>query len=237
MRTDVTFAIQQFGMSERRACKLVNLDRSSYRYEPAPDHNAQLRQELVNLARQKPRYGYRRLHALLTRRGHHSSPQRLYRVYKREGLAVRRLKRKRLARPAAQLPYLHRANQEWALDFVSDALATGRSVRVLAVVDAFTRECLILEVDTGLSSQRVTRSLEQIIERRGIPQSIRCDNGLNASEKFSNERRSVAARSRCELSARLASKNSVPEMVFHRYRIPLSIINTRSAWEHSLDSA
>jgi putative transposase len=93
MRTDVTFAIQQFGMSERQACKLVNLDRSSYRYEPAPDHNAQLREELVSLAKQKPRYGYRRLHALLTRRGHHSSPQRLYRVYKSEGLAVRRLKR------------------------------------------------------------------------------------------------------------------------------------------------
>ena len=69
MRTDVTFAIQQVGMSERRACKLVNLDRSSYRYEPAPDHNTQLRQELVDLARQKPRYGYRRLHALLTMAG------------------------------------------------------------------------------------------------------------------------------------------------------------------------
>lgn len=65
----MAFAIQQFGMSERQACKLVNLDRSSYRYEPMPDHNAQLREELVNLARQKPRYGYRRLHALLVRRG------------------------------------------------------------------------------------------------------------------------------------------------------------------------
>src|SRR5947209_3465563 len=88
-------------MSERQACKLVNLDRSSYRYEPMPDHNAQLREQLVDLARQKPRYGYRRLHALLLRRGQSSSPQRVYRVYKREGLAVRRLRRKRLSRPAA----------------------------------------------------------------------------------------------------------------------------------------
>lgn len=173
----MAFAVQQFGMTECRACKLVNMDRSSYRYEPAPDRYAKLRQELVHLARQKPRYGYRRLHALLTRRGHPSSPQRLYRLYKSEGLAVRRLKRKRLTRPAALLPYLHRANQEWALDFAADALATGRGVRVLAVVDAFTRECLVLEVDTGRSSQRVTRSLEQVVERRGIPQSIRCDNG------------------------------------------------------------
>jgi putative transposase len=177
MRTDVAVAIQQFGMSERRACKLVNIDRSSYRYEPAPDHNAQLRQELVDLARQKPRYGYRRLHVLLTRRGRSASPQRLYRLYKQEGLAVRRQKRKRLVRPAALAPDLHRANQEWALDFVSDALATGRGVRVLTVVDAFTRECLALEVDTSLSSQRVTRSLEHIVEHRGIPQRIRCDNG------------------------------------------------------------
>src|SRR3954447_3011241 len=112
-------------MSERQACKLVKLDQSSYRYEPMPDHNAQLREELVNLARQKPRYGYRRLHALLLRRGQSSSPQRVYRIYKREGLAVRRLKRKRLSRPAALLPHLHRANQEWALAFASDALATG----------------------------------------------------------------------------------------------------------------
>jgi len=177
LRTDVAFAIQQFGMSERQACKLVNLNRSSYRYEPMPDHNAQLREELVNLARQKARYGYRRLHALLLRRGQNCSPQRVYRVYKREGLAVRRLRRKRLSRPAALLPHLHRANQEWALDFASDALATGRGIRVLAIVDAFTRECLTLEVDTGLSSQRVTRSLEQCVERRGVPHTIRCDNG------------------------------------------------------------
>jgi putative transposase len=177
LRTDVAFAIQQFGMTERRACKLVNLDRSSYRYEPRPDHNAQLRQELVNLARQKPRYGYRRLHALLTRRGHTASLQRLYRIYNREGLAVRRLKRKRLFRPAALVPYLYRPNQEWALDFASDALGTGRGIRVLAIVDAFTRECVALEVDTSLSSLRVTRALENIIEQRGTPQAIRCDNG------------------------------------------------------------
>jgi putative transposase len=184
MRTDVAVAIQQFGMSERQACKLVDLDRSSYRYEPVPDHNGHLRQELVDLARQKPRYGYRRLHVLLMRRGHSASPQRVYRLYKQEALPVRRLKRKRLTRPAALVPHLHQANQEWALDFVSDALATGRGVRVLTVVDAFTRECLTLEVDTSLSSQRVTRSLEQIVERRGVPHSIRCDNGLNATSFF-----------------------------------------------------
>jgi putative transposase len=177
MRADVAFAMEQFQMSERRACKLVDLDRSSYQYNPRPDHNAQLREELVLLARHRPRYGYRRLHALLTRQGQNTSVQRVYRVYKQEGLAVRRLRRKRLCRPVAQTPNLWQANQQWSLDFVSDALATGRGIRVLTVVDAFTRECLALEADTSLSSQRVTRALEQIIERRGQPQTIKCDNG------------------------------------------------------------
>jgi putative transposase len=176
VRTDVAFACEQLGVSERRACKLIALDRSSYRYEPRSDHNAALRQELVNLARQKPRYGYRRLHALVTKRGFPVSAQRVYRLYRAEGLMVRRLKRKRLARVAVS-SHLVRSNQEWALDFVSDALATGRGIRVLTVVDAFTRETLSLEVDVSLSSRRVTRALEEVVERRGNPEAIRCDNG------------------------------------------------------------
>jgi putative transposase len=79
--------MKEHGMSERQACKLVGMDRSSYRYEPRSDRNAQLREELLALARQKPRYGYRRLHALLERKGHKASAQRVYRLYNREGLA------------------------------------------------------------------------------------------------------------------------------------------------------
>lgn len=163
MRTDVAFAYQQFEVSERRACKLMGVDRDSYRYEPRPDRNAQLRLALVELARQKPRYGYRRLHALLVRRDHSASVMRIYRLYRAEGLAVRRLKRKRLSR-LAMASHLVRSNQEWALDFVCDTLGTDRGIRVLAVVDAFTRENLSLEVDTSLSSRRVTRSLEGVID-------------------------------------------------------------------------
>jgi putative transposase len=176
VRKDVAFACEQPGVSERRACKLIEVDRSSYRYEPRADHNAELRQELLDLARQKPRYGYRRLHALLTRRGSPVSAQRVYRIYRQEGLMVRRLKRKRLARVYVG-SHLVRSNQEWALDFVSDSLATGRGIRVLTVVDAHTRENLSLEVDVSLSSRRVTRALEAVIERRGTPEAIRCDNG------------------------------------------------------------
>jgi len=117
-----------------------------------------------------------RLHALLSKRGIAVSAQRVYRVYKAEGLMVRRLRRKRLSRVAVA-SNLVRSNQEWALDFVADAPATGRGIRALTVVDAFTRENLSLEVDTSLSSRRVTRALEAVIERRGMPEAIRCDNG------------------------------------------------------------
>jgi hypothetical protein len=100
-------------MSERQACKLVGMDRSSYRDEPRSDRNGQLREELLVLARQKPRYGYRRLHALLERKGYKASAQRVYRLYNREGLAVRRLKRKRLTRVPVSSRLLVRANQRW----------------------------------------------------------------------------------------------------------------------------
>ena len=128
-------------MSERTACKLLGVERSSYRYEPRPDRNMELREALVKLARQKPRYGYRRLHVLLERRGHEVNVKRVYRLYLEERLA----------------PRLIRPNQEWAMDFIVDGVATGRMVRILSVVDAYTRECLALEADTSLGSGRVTR--------------------------------------------------------------------------------
>lgn len=156
MRRDVAFAREQYEISERRACKLMGVDRSSCRYEPRPDRNARLREALLALARQKPRYGYRRLHALLERGQHSASVMRVYRLYRAEGLAVRGQQRKRLAR-AATASHLVRRNQEWALDFACDTLGNGRGIRILAVVDAFTRENLSLEVDTSLSSHRVTR--------------------------------------------------------------------------------
>jgi len=134
------------------------VERSSYRYEPRPDRNIALREELVKLARQKPRYGYRRLHALLERRGYEVNVKRVYRLYAEEGLAVRRRKRKRLVRDRVLEPRLIRPNQEWAMDFIVDGLATGRMVRILSVVDAYTRECLALEADTSLGSGRAAHA-------------------------------------------------------------------------------
>ena len=173
----MAFAQANYSLSERTACKLLEVDRSSYRYEPRPDSSAELRMEMVKLARQKPRFGYRRLHVLLTRRGFRVNVKRVHRLYVEEGLAVRRRRRKRLVRERAGEARLTRANQEWAMDFIVDSLATGRMVRILSVVDAFTRECLALEADTSLGSGRVTRVLDRLIEERGRPENVRSDNG------------------------------------------------------------
>ena len=173
----MAYAQAEHGLSERTACKLLDVERSSYRYEPSPDRDAELREELVKLARQKPRYGYRRLHALLSRRGHEVNVKRVYRLYVEERLMVRRKRRKRLVRERGAEPRLTGANQEWAMDFIVDGLATGRMVRILSVVDAYTRECLALEADTSLGSGRVTRVLERVIGERGRPENVRSDNG------------------------------------------------------------
>jgi putative transposase len=176
-RQDVAFAMEKYRLSERHACELNSLDRSTYRYEPEPDRNAQLRARLTELARQRPRFGYRRLGVLLEKDGEVVNHKRLLRVYQEAGLAVRRRERKRLARERVGMPVLTRPNQEWSIDFVSDALANGRAIRSLTVLDDFTKESLAIEVDTSLSSLRVTRVLDGIIAERGKPDGLRLDNG------------------------------------------------------------
>ncbi len=187
----MAFAQAEHGLSERTACKLLGVERSSYRYEPRPDRNAELRAELIKLARQKPRYGYRRLHVLLERGGHEVNVKRVYRLYVEQGLSVRRKKRKRLVRERAAEPRLTGPNQEWAMDFVTDGLATGRMVRILTVVDAYTRECVALEADFSLGSGRVTRVLERAIAERGRPETVRSDNVLTREGKAEEKRRSL----------------------------------------------
>ena len=176
-RRDVAFVIAEYRYSERQACKLLEMDRGSYRYEPRPDRNAELREQLIMLARQKPRFGYRRLWAVLDRGGHNVNVKRVYRLYRQAHLAVRRLKRKRFVRTAPVNALLCAPNQEWALDFVSDGVASGRGIRMLTLVDGFTRECPAIEVGVSLGSRRVTRVLERVIDERGAPKSLRCDNG------------------------------------------------------------
>ena len=149
---------------------------SSYRYCTRRSDES-LREKPVRLAREKPRYGYRRLQVLVEREGERVNHKRLWRLYRESGLCLKRKKRRHCVRVGSPRPALTGANEEWALDFAHDVIAAGRNIRVLSVVDAFTRECLALEVDTGFASRRVTRVLDEIVARRGRPQAIRCDNG------------------------------------------------------------
>jgi len=167
---------QEYAFSQRRACAVLLLAVSSYRYQSTRSDQP-LRRQLVELAREKPRYGYRRLQVLLGRAGVVVNHKRVHRVYREAGLALRRRKRKHCVRAGAPRLQASAANQEWALDFVHDAVESGRAIRVLSVIDAYTRECLALEVDTSFASRRVTRVLEQLVEERGRPMAIRCDNG------------------------------------------------------------
>ena len=112
-RRDVALIMAEHGLAERYACRLLEVDRSTYRYEPRPDRNAKLREALVQLAKQQPRYGYRRLWALLCRQGWVVDVKRVHRLYKAEGLMVRRIKRKRLTRAVTTNPLLVRPNQEF----------------------------------------------------------------------------------------------------------------------------
>lgn len=172
----------EFAASERHVCELIEIPRSSCRYRSRRDDSS-LWQQLVELAQQKPRFGYRRLHILLRRKGQHVNHKRVHRVYRAAGLCVRRIRRKRLTRSYTPSAVLSAPNQEWAIDFASDVTAGGTRLRVLSVVDAFTRECLALETDTSLPSRRVTRVLQAIVNQRGAPRFLRSDNGPEVSSR------------------------------------------------------
>jgi putative transposase len=173
----------EFHSSERRACELMEIPRTSHRYESRRDDRG-LRERLMELAREKPRFGYRRLHVLLCRDGaERVNHKRVWRVYRELGLSVKRTRRKRLQRMLRPRPVLTAANQEWAIDFASDVAASGQRLRIFSVVDSYTRECLALEVDTSMPSRRITRTLGQVMAARGGPVSIRSDNGPEMSSR------------------------------------------------------
>lgn len=170
---------ERWAMSERRACKVVGVNRSSLRYRSRGGDDGALRERLRQLAAERRRFGYRRLYLLLRREGVLVNHKRVYRLYREEGLCVRRRGRKRVAREA-RLPLFapESPNQRWCLDFVSDVLAWGRRIRLLCVIDAFTREALAIEVDTSLPGTRVVQVLERLVHNQGAtPEEIMLDNG------------------------------------------------------------
>ncbi len=156
-RQDVAFALAKFSISQRRACELLQIDRSSCRYQRRPERDPEIKQHVVEIATTHPRYGYRRVTAVLKRAGRHVNRKRVWRWRKELGVQVRRKARKRLQRTAPAAQTITAADQLWAMDFVSDAAANGQTLRALTVIDVHTRECLAIEVATSICSRRVAR--------------------------------------------------------------------------------
>ena len=175
-----------YGLSERRACDLARFSRSSFRRRSLRQAgDERLRRRLLELARERPRFGYRRLHIMLQREGWQINHKRVYRVYRELNLAVRCKKRKQVA-AANRRPRIVplRADIQWSLDFMRDTLSSGRVFRTLNVVDDATRECLVIEVDTSLSGHRVARVLDRIAAKRGVyPSRLVLDNGPECTSK------------------------------------------------------
>jgi putative transposase len=166
-------------MSERRACRVIGAHRRTIRYRRrVPDDEGKVRERLRALAAERPRWGYRRLHILLKREVGVINHKRVQRLYRLEGLAIRRRARKRVAREArgTQTP-VWRPGETGAVDFMQDMLADGRRFRTLNVLDTVTRECLAIEVDTSLPGRRVVQLLDQLVVWHGAPKRITLDNG------------------------------------------------------------
>jgi putative transposase len=167
-----------YEVSERRACSVLGTDRTAVRYRSRRRDDGAVRARLRELASIRRRFGYRRLHILLRREGIVMNHKKLRRLYREEGLKVRRRSgRKRAVGTRAPMTIPQGPDQRWSVDFLSDALADGRRFRILAIVDDFTRECLLLVADTSLPSLRVVRELDALIATRGRPAMIVSDNG------------------------------------------------------------
>ncbi len=170
--------VERFKLSERRACRLIGVRRSSYRYRVKRREPIELREKLRALAEQRKRFGYRRLYVLLRRQGLRINHKRVYQVYRQEGLSLRLRRRKRRSSAVrAPLPTPQRPNQRWSMDFVSDFNGG------VTVVDEFSRYCVALEVDTSIPGARVVEVLERLAEKDRLPEVIVTDNGPEFSGK------------------------------------------------------
>jgi transposase InsO family protein len=177
-RREVVRQLQGLGLSERQALRLVGMSASTLRYKPREDGNESLRERLKELAGQHRRHGYRMLHSRLRIDGWAINVKRTYRVYREEGLMVRKRRRKKLPVPERQpLVRPMQPNEVWSMDFLFDELANGRRVKTLTVVDDCSKEVVQIVADTSIPALYVTRVLDQVSVERGLPRVIRTDNG------------------------------------------------------------
>lgn len=170
-------------MSARRAMRIVGLSRGTAHYRSCRNDDV-LREDLRTIAGERRRFGYRRLAIMLKRKGHRYNLKKIYRLYREEGLMVRRRKgRKRALGTRQPLPKPDRVDQVWSLDFMSDVLSDGRRFRVFGVMDQCSRECLRLIADTSIGGVRVVRELDYLLTTRGKPSCIVSDNGTELTSR------------------------------------------------------
>ncbi len=165
-------------ISERMACSLVGLSRASMRYQPRSTETPELADRIKAIALERRRFGYRRVHQMLRREGLQVNHKKVYRLYSEAGLGVRKRRRRKGIMVERQPLLLPGApNHTWSMDFVMDALASGRRIKCLTIVDDFTKECLDIPVANGISGPQVARTLDAIAAFRGYPKAIRTDQG------------------------------------------------------------
>jgi putative transposase len=170
--------VETYELSERRACRLIQADRKTVRYRSHRPPDEGLRARLCELAAEQRRFGYRRLHVLLRIEGHAVNRKKTQRLYREEGLTVRKRKgRKRATGSRAPILVEARPNARWSIDFVHDQLSNGRRFRILNVIDDVTKECLAAVADASISGRRVARELDAVIAWRGKPDLIVSDHG------------------------------------------------------------
>ena len=175
--------VEQHQLSERSACKLAGISRTAYRYQAAPSNDGVLRHRLRELASRHNALGYPMLHGMLKSEGLVVNPKRTYRVYREEGLQLRKRRKKKLDRPRQPLAVPLGTNIRWSMDFVSDQLSNGRRFRVLNVKDDYSKELVGQLVAFSITGAMVGRFLDQLIESRSAPDQITCDNGTEFTSK------------------------------------------------------
>lgn len=186
--------MQRFGASERQALRIVNMSASLYRYRSVARDASRLRLRIKEVTDTRVHYGYRRVHVLLRREGYKDNVKRVYRLYREAGLSLRlkRPRRNKAAKWRQPKQLVAAINEVWSMDFVADALFDGRKLRMLTVVDCYTRECLAIDVGQSLKGEDVVMSLQRIVAERGLPGAIKTDNGSEfiskAMDKWAYER-------------------------------------------------
>ena len=162
--------MQRFGCSQRNALRLVKMSASTYLYKPVKKDESALKMRIKEITDTRVHYGYRRVHVLLRREGHTDNVKRIYRLYREQGLSLRlkRPRRNKAAKLRQPKQLAHAMNEIWSMDFVADALFDGRRLRMLTVVDLFTRECLAIDVGQSLKGEDVVRTLNGITAQRGV---------------------------------------------------------------------